>query len=92
MLKVTHAKISLFKLLQLYVDYIYALFYGLKKIEVDANISFAKFAELVANIDIDLTYDMLCFQDSEFPSEDIIENNVVLYIYVNVNCITIKKH
>lgn len=34
---------------------------------------------------------MLCFQDSEFPSEYVIETNLGLYIYVKVYVNPIKK-
>lgn len=34
---------------------------------------------------------MLCFQDSELPDDNVIENNLGLYICVNVDGIHIKK-
>ena len=34
---------------------------------------------------------MLSFQDGELPSEDVIEKNLGLYIWVNINGIPVKK-
>jgi len=57
----------------LLIDHRNALFDALKKNEVDADILVAKFMELVGNIDTDLVCNMLSFQESELPSEDVIE-------------------
>jgi len=84
-LKVTHAKISIFKLLQLSIDHIDALFEALKKIELDADIPIAKFVELVTNIDKNVVCNMICFQYSKFLGEDVIKKNLRLYICINVD-------
>lgn len=40
---------------------------------------------------MNLTFNMLYVQNSEFPSENIIKKNLGLYIHINVDDITIKK-
>lgn len=77
--------------MQLSNDHRNALFYALKKNEIDANILVAKFTELVANLDTNFVYNMLFFQDSEFPNEDVIEKNLGLYICVNVEGVLVKN-
>ena len=77
--------------MQLSVDNRNTLFDVLKKIEVDADIPIAKFIKLVANLDTDLVCNMLCFQESELPSEDVIEKNLGLCICINIDGSPIKK-
>lgn len=75
-LKVTYAKISIFDILHLSLVHREALFEVLKKIKVNVDIVVVKFIELVTIMETYLTYNMFSFQDSAFPSEDVIEKNL----------------
>ena len=77
--------------MKLSIDHRNILFDALKKFEVDADITIAKFVELVGNLDTDLVCNMLSFQESEFPSKDVIEKNLGLYICVNIDGVHVEK-
>lgn len=77
--------------MQLSIAHRDALFNALTKNELDFDIPIDKFTELVTNLEMDLTCNMLYFQDNELPSEDVIEKNLVMYIQVKVDFIFVKK-
>lgn len=74
--------------MQLPLDHRNALFDVLNKIEVDVDIPLAKF---VSKIEIELVCNMLSFNNNEFPSEDVIEKNLDLYVRVSIDSTPIKK-
>lgn len=78
-----HAKISIFGILQLFVDHRNAYFDALKKIEEDVDTIIANFIELVTNLDTDLTCNMLCFQDNKLPNEDVIKKKKIRNVYLH---------
>lgn len=90
-LRVTHTKISNFELFQLSIDHRNTLFDALNKTKVDLDIPVVKFMELVSNIETNLDYNILSFQESEFFNEDVIDKNIELYIYVNIDGVYVKK-
>lgn len=75
----------------MFFDHRNAFFDALKKTKVDVDFLVINFFELVANLYTELTCNMLSFQDSKLPSEDVIEKNLGLYICVNIEGIPIKK-
>jgi len=77
--------------LQLSFDHRDDLLDTLKKIELDVDIPVAKFIELIANLDKNLVCNMIFFQDSELPSEDVIENNLT-YISMLMMMVFLLKH
>lgn len=67
------------------------MFDALKKTKIILDIIVVKFIELVVNLDTNLVCNMLCFQYNELPTEYIIENNIGMYIHVNIDGVHVKK-
>lgn len=74
--------------MQLLIDHKNCLFDALNITKFDADIPIAKF---IINLNTELVCNIISFQDSELPSEDVIEKNLVFYIHVNIDGILIKK-